>query len=361
MVNATPTGAHSPADRPPRPPRLVDEIVFFPVEAGSADGLLPFVLRGVRMRRVFVRAATLTLGLGLLPVGAPCADPVAPFVDPPFTSECGAIHHFGEGVAPPVDGCAFDPLCVEYEKRDITATNGGAIDFLAAEPARFAIAIPKCRYWQLDHWRVQASPGAPTIVGWDGDYWFNKRNSTGAAELNNFTIGGQPAGAGEVADLIEPLDPDLAQVIRSYGAGPGGGGGASFPAGSGFGDPSCGAPEACTDDPAVSKARAAVAAQCDCATAARHDLYLDCVRDAVAAEVAAGRLSPACSDDLVSCASRSTCGWPGAVTCYRTDATGSTTCDIRRDPAACRAPQGGTAAVGDTTSCCDPRTVEGCS
>ena len=59
-------------------------------------------------------------------------------------------------------------LCVEYEKSDITATNAGAIDFLAAEPARFAIAIPKCRYCQLDHWRVRVSPGAPTIVGWDG-------------------------------------------------------------------------------------------------------------------------------------------------------------------------------------------------
>ena len=315
------------------------------------------------MSRISVRAPALRLGLALalLSVGTLRADPVEPFVDPPFTTECGAIHHFGEGVAPPVDGCAFDPLCVEYEKRDITATNGGAIDFLAAEPARFAIAIPKCRYWQLDHWRVQVSPGAPTIVGWDGDYWFNKRNSTGGAELNNFTIGGQPASPGQVADLIEPFDPDLAQVIRSYGAGPGGGGGASFPAGTDFGDPSCGAPETCADDPAVSKARAAVEEQCDCATAVSHELYVDCVRDAVAAEVAAGRLSPACSDDLIRCASRSTCGWPGAVTCYRTDARGSTTCDIVQAPAACRAPQGGTAAVGDTTSCCDPRTVEGCS
>src|SRR5436309_4049026 len=95
------------------------------------------------MRRISVRAAALTLGLGLLPVGALRADPVAPFVDPPFSTACGAIHHFGEGVAPPVDGCAFDPLCVEYEKRDITATNGGAIDFLAAEPARFAIVDPQ--------------------------------------------------------------------------------------------------------------------------------------------------------------------------------------------------------------------------
>ena len=314
------------------------------------------------MRRISVRAAAVRLGLGLalLPVGTLRAQPVEPFVDPPFTTECGAIHHFGEGVAPPLDGCAFDPLCVEYEKRDITATNGGAIDFLAAEPARFAIAIPKCRYWQLDHWRVQPSPGDPTIVGWDGDYWFNKRNATGAAELKNFTIGGQPAGPGQAADLIEPVDPDLAQVIRSYGTGPGGGGGSSFLLG-GSGDPTCGAPEACADDPALSRTRAAVAAQCDCATAARRSLYLRCVRDAVAAEVAAGRLPAACSWDLVRCASRSTCGRPGAVTCYRTDAAGAASCKVRRAASACRAPRGGTAAVGDTTSCCDPRRVEGCS
>src|SRR5919198_365589 len=113
------------------------------------------------MTRDSVRAAALALGLWLWPARAIGADPLAPFVEPPFTSACGAIHHFGEGVAPPIDGCAFDPLCVEYEKRDITATNGGAIDFLAAEPARFAIAIPKCRYWQQDHWRGPASPRRP--------------------------------------------------------------------------------------------------------------------------------------------------------------------------------------------------------
>src|SRR5438876_11880714 len=101
------------------------------------------------MRRIAVRAALLTLGLGLLPVGAPRADPVAPFVDPPFTTACGAIHHFGEGVAPHVDGCPLDPLCVEYEKRVITATKGGVIDLIAAVHARFGIAIHKCRYWQL--------------------------------------------------------------------------------------------------------------------------------------------------------------------------------------------------------------------
>src|SRR5882724_3739861 len=102
---------------------------------------------------------------------------VAPFVDPPFADQC-VVHQFGEGEAPALDGYPDDPLCVEYQKRDITATNGGAIRFLAAEPARFAIAIPKCRYWQQDHWRVQLGPADPTIIQWDGSYWFNKGNAT---------------------------------------------------------------------------------------------------------------------------------------------------------------------------------------
>jgi hypothetical protein len=298
--------------------------------------------------------------LGVVFAGAAAAQ-VAPFVEPPFSAACGVVHHFGEAETPPLDACTDDPLCVEYEKRDITASNGGAVRFLAAEPARFAIAIPKCRYWQRDHWRVQLNPGDPTIIGWDGDYWFNKRNVTGGALLDHFTIGGQPADPGPVADLIALVDPDLAQVIRSYGTGPGGGGGASFPTSPGFGDPTCGTPEACVDDPAVSAARAAVAAQCDCAAATRHGPYLRCVRQVIAAEVAAGRLPAACSAGLARCASRSTCGRAGAVTCYRTDASGTTRCRITRRPSACRTPAGGTAVIGTTTSCCDPRTVEGCS
>ncbi len=54
---------------------------------------------------------------------------------PPFAATC-TVHEFGEGVAPPLSGIPDDPLCVEYAKRDITVTDGGAVRFLAAEPAR---------------------------------------------------------------------------------------------------------------------------------------------------------------------------------------------------------------------------------
>src|SRR5437667_12068390 len=141
-----------------------------------------------------MRNAVLVILLAAVP--ATGAAQSSPFVGPPLASQ-GVVHHFAEAEAPPLDGCTDDPLCVEYEKRDITATNGGAVRFLAAEPARFAIAIPKCRYWQQDHWRVQLAPGDPTIIQWDGSYWFDKGNGTGGAELGNFSLGGQPASPGQ--------------------------------------------------------------------------------------------------------------------------------------------------------------------
>ena len=172
--------------------------------------------------------------LGLTVVAAALAQ-MAPFVDPPFRDQC-VVHHYDEGEAPPID-LPDDPLCVEFEKRDITASNGGAVRFLAAEPARFALALQKCRYWQQDHWRIQLQPGTGPLIGWDGSYWYDRVAGTGGAITRNMTVGGVPADAGQLAALIAPVDPDLAAVIGTYGSGPGGGGGASFELG--FNDPSC--------------------------------------------------------------------------------------------------------------------------
>src|SRR5438477_11515668 len=116
-----------PCNRHARPPRFGDQIGSFRIGAAGLRCSTRVTFPGGTMRRISVRAALLTLGLGLLSVGTLRGDPVAPCVDPPFTTACGAIHHFGEGVAPPLDGCAFDPLCAEYEKRDIRATHGGPI------------------------------------------------------------------------------------------------------------------------------------------------------------------------------------------------------------------------------------------
>ncbi len=289
------------------------------------------------------------------------AQSVSPFVGPPFARYCD-VHHFAEGEAPALDGFPEDPLCVEYEKRDITVTNGGAVDFLAAEPARFAIAIPKCRYWQQDHWRVQVQPTDPTIVGWDGSYWFDKGVGDGGARLQNFSIGGEPASPDQVADLIAPLDPDMASVIRQYGDSTGGGGAIICLGG---GDPSCQVPPTCADAPcgrcAVATARDRIDGQCSCADAATHGAYVSCVADAATAEVAAGRLGAECRRDIVRCASNSTCGRPDAVTCCRTNARGVTKCHVKSSAMRCRAPNGGSVCVGAAKSCCDACTADGCA
>ena len=165
---------------------------------------------------------------------AGAAQPITPYNPPSF--HCQFVQ-FGNGQAPALTGYPQDPLCVEYDKRNITASNGGAVTFVLAEPTRFAIAVPKCQYWQLDHWSIQLTPTDGALVQWDGSYWFDKGQGTGGVLLRNFTVAGQPVGAWQAAAAVEAADPEVATLIRSFGAGPAGGGGASFSLGGG--DPQC--------------------------------------------------------------------------------------------------------------------------
>ena len=103
----------------------------------------------------------------------------------------------------------------------------------------------------------------------------------------------------------------------------------------------------------VAAVRALADEQCDCDSATNHGKYVNCVAKVAEEAVAEGELREECQDTVVSCAAQSTCGVEGAVTCCRTDATGNTTCSIKRTAAACKAPSGGSAFVGSTPSCCD--------
>ncbi len=159
--------------------------------------------------------ATVLLG-GAVPVQA--AEPPAPldpYFAPPFRHDC-KVHRFGEGEAPDLTGYPDDPLCVEYAKRDITLDNGGAVRFLLAEPARFAIALRPCAYWQQDHWSVQVSRGEVPAIRWDGSYWFDKGTGSAAARVRGLTIGGQPATLRQAADAVAPYSPALADYFRRY-------------------------------------------------------------------------------------------------------------------------------------------------
>lgn len=172
-------------------------------------------------------ASVLGLTAALLALGSAAAAQVTPFTEPPFADQC-TVHQFGEGEAPALDALpADDPLCVEYQKRDITVSTGGAILFAAAEPARVVAALGTCQYWQQDHWSIQAAPGTPAAASWDGSYWFDTSVPAGGAELANFRIGGQPASGEALADALAAIDPGLADEFRSY-LDEGGGGGIAF-------------------------------------------------------------------------------------------------------------------------------------
>ena len=183
------------------------------------------------VRAVLALAAAATAGLASVATAAPA--PAAPYSPPPFAKHCH-FRHFGEGVAPPVSGYKDDPLCVDYAKRDITVDNGGAVRFALAEPARFAIAVPKCKYWQVDHWHIQIDRGFTSLVRWDGSYWFDKGRGIGGVLMRNFRVGGQRVGADQMAALVATVSPPMAAQIRRYGKGArGSGGGMSFSLGGG--------------------------------------------------------------------------------------------------------------------------------
>ena len=106
----------------------------------------------------------------------------------------------------------------------------------------------------------------------------------------------------------------------------------------------------------VAAARAAVTANCDCASAANHGAYVSCT----GSQARATLVNQGCVGHVQRCAARSTCGRPGFVTCCRTNNTGVTKCSIKKSAAACKAPHGGSACAGALPSCCDACQNGGC-
>ena len=116
-------------------------------------------------------------------------------------------------------------------------------------------------------------------------------------------------------------------------------------------------PSSDPDESDIANARAAVAANCDCAGATNHGAYVSCaVQQADAALTNKG-----CARFVKRCASRSTCGRPGFVTCCRTNSQGVTRCAIKSSASACVAPRGGSRCVGERVSCCDACAASGCA
>jgi hypothetical protein len=184
-----------------------------------------------------VRAAVLaTFVGGLLAIGPGArAEEPAPYDDPPFT--CTVIDYGTE--APALPGPADDPLCVRYDKTNITVSTLEALDFLAGEPGRVGLAAGRCSYWQQDHWAVRLAPGLTPLVEWEGSYWYDVRTGRGAAIARGLRVGGRPADGTAFVEALRPLIGDAAADDLERYAADGGGGGASFSLPDGFALPSC--------------------------------------------------------------------------------------------------------------------------
>jgi hypothetical protein len=106
----------------------------------------------------------------------------------PFTC---TIQDAGLGATVPDPGA--DPYCVRFDKTHQNVSQLGIVDFISKEPARTAAAVPKCFYFQEDHWRgsLVQSDGKTVIYEFQGHYFFNKATGDGGAWVTGFTIAGQ--------------------------------------------------------------------------------------------------------------------------------------------------------------------------
>jgi hypothetical protein len=86
-----------------------------------------------------------------------------------------------------------DPYCVEFDKTNQNVTQAGLATFALNEPARTAAAVPKCFYFQEDHWRgsVVQSDGSTELYEFIGHYFFNKATGDGGAWITDFNVAHQ--------------------------------------------------------------------------------------------------------------------------------------------------------------------------
>ena len=86
-----------------------------------------------------------------------------------------------------------DPFCVKFDKTHQNVTEGGIVDFLLKEPARVAAAMPKCQYFQKDHWTGRIIDDAPgtELYNFRGRYFFDKSSGAGGVYVKDFRILGR--------------------------------------------------------------------------------------------------------------------------------------------------------------------------
>ena len=162
----------------------------------------PLASRVVRRRIPIAAGALVAALLTAIPALGQTSQPVGPW-DGRLPFRC-QIQDVGTGTDFPHPNA--DPFCVEFDKTKQNVTGLGLADFLSREPARVAAAVPKCFYFQRDHWTGSIAQGQqPELWHWDGDYFFDKALGLGGVSVHNLRIGGVPMDASAYAP--DPLKP----------------------------------------------------------------------------------------------------------------------------------------------------------
>ena len=101
------------------------------------------------------------------------------------------IQNAAQGTTVPNPGA--DPYCVQFDKTNQNVTQLGMVSFLLNEPARTAAAVPKCFYYQQDHWRgsLIQSDGSTVVYEFYGHYFFDKATGDGGVWVTGFTVAGR--------------------------------------------------------------------------------------------------------------------------------------------------------------------------
>jgi hypothetical protein len=158
--------------------------------------LAPLASRIVRWRILIAGGALVATLASAAPAFAQSSQPLGPW-DGRLPFRC-QIQDVGTGTDFPRPNA--DPFCVEFDKTRQNLTGLGLVDFLSREPARVAAAVPKCFYYQRDHWTGSIAQGqSPELWHWDGEYFFDKALGLGGVSVHNLRIGGVPMDASPYA------------------------------------------------------------------------------------------------------------------------------------------------------------------
>ena len=161
-------------------------------------------------RRATLVSAVLALSCAA-PAGAQSPYPEGPFAPWDGTNPFNCtVQDAGLGAEVPDPDA--DPYCVEFDKTQQNVSDLGIFEFLSLEPARVAAAVPKCFYFQTDHWTGSLVQGEePELWHWDGQYFFDKARGVGGVNVQNFRIFGEPASPSDYGEVPEEMAPYMDQ------------------------------------------------------------------------------------------------------------------------------------------------------